>query len=239
MTKLIMFCLVLLNIQDSLSQSERLLVNYNTKSAYSAEKYLTDEEKKDSWKVQYVMKMKRDMESMEYILKIDHKKSEFEMVEKLRFSDYETNSIAFAEGGHRYYVDEKEFIQQLNFSGEKLLIVEEVNSFDWKLKNETKEILGFTCYLATYEKTGFSPIKIAAWYAPELPFPFGPKGYHGLPGLILEIVQNDVLTNTADAIDFSEDIMVIKPSIGRITTRSEFDARVESLVTTMKSYIKN
>lgn len=239
MKKCILLCLVLLCISEVSSQSEKLLVNYKTKTAYSVEKSLTEEEKKVSWKVEYARKMKRDIESLEYSLKIDNNKSEFELIEKLKFSDYETNSMASVDQGHRYYVDHEQFIERLNFSGEEFLIVEKAKGFKWKLKNESKEILGFTCYKATYEKTGEFGIKIDAWYAPELPFPFGPKGYNGLPGLILEIVQNDLLTNTASSIDFSEDIVVIKPTKGKVITRAEFDSKVQSTVTTMKSFNKN
>jgi len=238
MNGFIIFCIVLVSVSNARSQSEMLSVNYSTKTSFSLDS-MSEENKKIAWKVEYSTKMKRDFESMEYTLKIDHKKSEFEVVDKLQFSNYQTNSVAFVESGHRFYIDDQVFLEQTDFYGEELLIVEDVNGFDWKLKNESKEILGFTCYLATFEKTGNGAVTISAWYAPELPFPFGPKGYHGLPGLILEIVQNGKLTHTADSIDFSDDIMVIKPTTGKVISRSEFDEKVQRTVTTMKSYTKN
>lgn len=63
---------------------------------------------------------------------------------------------------------------------------------DWKLVNETKLIDKYTCYKATTVEVVQNPKgnfekDIIAWYCPELPFSFGPLGYGGLPGLILEL----------------------------------------------------
>jgi GLPGLI family protein len=67
---------------------------------------------------------------------------------------------------------------------------------DWKLVNETKLIDKYTCYKATTIEVVQNPKgnfekDIIAWYCPELPFSFGPLGYGGLPGLILELQTED------------------------------------------------
>jgi GLPGLI family protein len=63
---------------------------------------------------------------------------------------------------------------------------------DWILLNETKLIGNYKCYKATCDDIVVNKINtfrhpIIAWYCPEIPFPFGPLGYGGLPGLILEL----------------------------------------------------
>lgn len=55
---------------------------------------------------------------------------------------------------------------------------------NWKLINESKEILGIKCKKATTHLFGRNWI---AWYSEEYPFPLGPYKFYGLPGLILEI----------------------------------------------------
>src|SRR5690606_16702625 len=60
---------------------------------------------------------------------------------------------------------------------------EKLDIFDWEVKEETKEILGFLCQLATGHFRGRD---YEAWFALELP-QGGPWKYDGLPGLILEI----------------------------------------------------
>ncbi len=59
---------------------------------------------------------------------------------------------------------------------------------NWTLTNETKTIDSYLCYKATYNHSAKSMQGlVTAWYCPELPFSFGPKGYGGLPGLIVEL----------------------------------------------------
>lgn len=64
---------------------------------------------------------------------------------------------------------------------------------DWKLTQELKKINGFVCYKATRMPDQDSDeeidksFPIIAWYTKEIPLPYGPFAYGGLPGLILEL----------------------------------------------------
>jgi len=53
----------------------------------------------------------------------------------------------------------------------------------WKITQETKKIADYNCIKAT---TNFRGREWIAWFAPDIPVPFGPWKLHGLPGLILE-----------------------------------------------------
>lgn len=66
----------------------------------------------------------------------------------------------------------------------------------WEIGDESKIIQGYTCKkaitkLTFYEGREAKPYlsKVIAWFAPKLPYAFGPKGYGGLPGLILELKE--------------------------------------------------
>lgn len=64
---------------------------------------------------------------------------------------------------------------------------------DWSIKNESKQIIGFKAIKATatvkrYKSQGaINEVEVEAWFVPELPFSFGPIGYGGLPGLIVDL----------------------------------------------------
>lgn len=77
----------------------------------------------------------------------------------------------------------------------------------WVLKNDKKIIGGYECYKATSEYIvnnikGEFRHPVTAWYCPELPYSFGPRGYNGLPGLILELQVRNV-TYGVETIDFN------------------------------------
>lgn len=60
-------------------------------------------------------------------------------------------------------------------------------TIDWKIGNNTKEILGYQCREATAKYRGRNYV---AYFTAELPFSDGPHQFVGLPGLILEIYDN-------------------------------------------------
>lgn len=57
---------------------------------------------------------------------------------------------------------------------------------NWELADETKIINTITCKKA---KVKFKGRNWIAWYAPEIPFPYGPMKFSGLPGLIIKITD--------------------------------------------------
>ncbi|WP_144283675.1 GLPGLI family protein [Chryseobacterium echinoideorum] len=68
----------------------------------------------------------------------------------------------------------------------KLGYVEE-NTWNWKIVEENKEILGLKCQKATITKYGRNWV---AYYTPAYLIPFGPYKFNNLPGLILEVFDD-------------------------------------------------
>ena len=62
---------------------------------------------------------------------------------------------------------------------------------DWTLiPDSTKEILGYACNMA---KTVFAGREYVAWYTVDIPLPYGPYKFYGLPGLVVEVEDSTTL----------------------------------------------
>src|SRR5690606_38385085 len=76
-----------------------------------------------------------------------------------------------------YYTDLTEGTKLLrtSYGGKEYNVKSKIKKLDWKLTNEKKQIGKFLCYKAVLDKsnTGLNEDTIA-WYAPEIPFSFGP-----------------------------------------------------------------
>ncbi len=89
-------------------------------------------------------------------------------------------------------VSPKERVAEMKYrlpSGMDILSYSErVPEIQWNFAADaTVVVLGYECQLATAD---FSGRHYSAWFAPELPLPYGPYKFGGLPGLILRI-QDD------------------------------------------------
>lgn len=74
-------------------------------------------------------------------------------------------------------------------------------NFDWQFTSVPCDtILGYECQCATMRYAGRN---YTAWYATELPLPYGPYKFGGLPGLILKITD-DEKQYTWEAIGFEK-----------------------------------
>lgn len=134
------------------------------------------------------------------------------------------------------------FVNQNELFGKIFLIKDNLETYDWKLEDGTKNIGKFTCYKATYteeieiteasfgsdeedsEETRTETRTVTAWYTPQIPLNNGPEQYQGLPGLILEvndgqqqIVCSKIVLNT------NEEVNIKKPSKGKEVNQEEFD----------------
>ncbi|AZA59491.1 GLPGLI family protein [Chryseobacterium shandongense] len=67
-------------------------------------------------------------------------------------------------------------------------ISEKMPVFNWKIENETQEILGYQCKKATMNFRGRNYI---AWFTTKIPVSDGPWKFGGLPGLILKIEDDN------------------------------------------------
>lgn len=67
-------------------------------------------------------------------------------------------------------------------------ITEALPKIDWRIENESKEILGYKVQKAICNFRGRNYI---AWFTSKINVPDGPWKFNGLPGLILEISSTD------------------------------------------------
>ena len=176
----------------------------------------------------------RLMKNLVYMLLCNFNTARFEYVSGMSIDD-NTNERFIGKGGGDgvYYKNLKKKIKlhQVDnpLDGKKYLIIEDRNKYDWKLLKESKKILGYTCYKAIAVVKESNPITkkemkttVTVWYAPSIPIPFGPAGYDGLPGLVLESSISSFYF-VAQKIEFLDKKVSIKvPVKGKKVKETEF-----------------
>lgn len=153
------------------------------------------------------------------------KAGEFVELEKNRFYGWAVGP----DGSCTYYnnVKNSEHLRLVDAYGE-LFLVKNPNTV-WVLTNEVKKIGSYQCYKATaVEATNGNKVivksEVVAWYAPELNIPFGPLGFSGLPGLIMELEYQQTRYSVSKIeINPKENIEIKKPTQGIKVTKEEFD----------------
>lgn len=100
------------------------------------------------------------------------------------------------------------------------------SKLNWELTNESKLIDGKLCFKATLTRDSANSLRISknistAWFCPEIPIPFGPSNFNGLPGLIILIEFNN-FAYLAKEIVFDENIKVVKPKMTKVISEDEY-----------------
>ncbi|WP_157974417.1 GLPGLI family protein [Lewinella sp. IMCC34183] len=127
-------------------------------------------------------------------------------------------------GGNRIHyvnVTEKERLYEIKFgqSGGVVHVTTPYDKFTWQLTGRSKQVGKYTCREAKVEYvegtgTNGKPItrSYIAWFTPQLPYPYGPAGIDGLPGLILELYFDEraITGYRAESIDIEQ---VAHPSL--------------------------
>lgn len=70
------------------------------------------------------------------------------------------------------------------YGGNFYLVQDTYGKQPWVITSETKNIKGHTCTKATLSFRGRN---WEAWFAQDIPLPYGPWKFYGLPGLIVEV----------------------------------------------------
>jgi GLPGLI family protein len=116
---------------------------------------------------------------------------------------------------------EKENLHQIESLGSLFLITDSFEG-DWEITKETKIIGQYICFKAI-KKCKSCHNNDEVWFTPEIAVPFGPIGYSGLPGLVIE-VKKRIITLRLIKIDFQlDDIIIKKPSKGKVITIDKYN----------------
>lgn len=160
-------------------------------------------------------------------------------------------SVVFSGEGKKYMnLKDKFVIEEADVFGKEFLIKEKLIPTNWTLVDETKNIGAYTCYKAIVEiavtekeKQEYEeflkrdaikpalfkmkepkPKRITSWYTPEIPISFGPNNYYGLPGLILEINDEEkIILCSKVTLNNKVKAKIKAPNNGKTVTQKEFD----------------
>ena len=222
--KFILFLFLSTNIY---AQTNSVRVNYDLKIGYD-EGFSNDDVLKD-----YYAKAQRGAEFVHFNLEVNKLASYFEMKETMQSTEVDF-ATAFSLASTSYYTEANsnhKMRYENGYLGE--FRVNYIEKTEWKLENETKYIDGYLCLKATSEQIVVTPEKkfrhpIIAWYCPAIPFSFGPNGFNGLPGLILELQVRNI-TWGATKIELSKDDKIIeKPTKGKLLSEEAYFKMIAS-----------
>ncbi|OYU85578.1 MAG: hypothetical protein CFE24_01355 [Flavobacterium sp. BFFFF2] len=179
----------------------------------------------------YYKKAKAEANQMGFTLQIDHHKMLFFKNEGLSIAK-SSFADAFCDAVGVFYY-ENGGLEILNDIDDKHIgryIIKLKGQFQWKLHNEQKKIDHYNCLKATSEiKNGDKTTLVTAWYCPQIPVSFGPKGYNGLPGLILELHEGDVVFGANKVALNHLDKAIQKPTGAPLLTEKEYNDLIQKM----------
>ncbi|MCW5520850.1 GLPGLI family protein [Aureitalea sp. L0-47] len=135
---------------------------------------------------------------------------------------------------------ENKLVRETEIMSKPFLIRDKPEKREWELTKETKSIGEYTCFKATsneeVEEQMFSSevdsvvttTKLrttTAWYTLDIPVQHGPDDYWGLPGLIMEVSDEDqTILCSKIVLNPEKADEIVAPKKGKVVTRDEFRA---------------
>lgn len=228
MNKLLLIPFIFFTFLNTNSQNFKGIIEYGKRSE---EKVLTKEDIKRKKENPEKHKRFQKMNSMYaegekkliFKLKIDNNASNFKMKPLLK-SVNSKKQLGPGPYDRGIYFNKDFRILQLNAFGELFLISKP--KLIWKIYKENKKIGNYVCLKATTEisiNSQGSKELITAWFTPKIPLSFGPLGYDGLPGLILELeIHKKIYFVKKLTLNPKEQIKTGMPTKGVKLTEKEF-----------------
>lgn len=241
-TKLIFFFLIcvssfLYSQQNSgvITYGQRIIISDNSKSlkkSYFSDYYNAERKK-----------MSESSKRITYKLRFNKLAASFSSERSMSIGD-SSNDLEFAilhvnGDGERYFSAENNVsLWAHDVFGRDVILVDTINSMDWTITKETKKIGKYKVIKATKNKvlTNKRIIEIVAWFAPEIPNNYGPLGYYGLPGLILELQGRDFIIFATKVKFKKKSLHIEKPSKGDYMVKKEYDVYVDKAA---RDFIRN
>jgi len=176
-----------------------------------------------------VLKVKKEASLMEFTLSYNQEASYFHKEKNVPIDRHIANiaSILSGSGADYHQYPKNKTVLQNQEVANTMYQVDFSRKFEgWQLTNEKKQIEDYTCYkaiLLEFNENTQRNTETIAWFTPDIPAPYGPIGYGGLPGLILELTYKyavysvkQITLNPNKGVDFP----IIKD--GKIITEKEW-----------------
>lgn len=213
-------------------------------------------------KKQIAERLKNRLEKT-YILTFNQEESIYKEDEKLDAISGATDSWGknFTPGYLYKNVKNNILLQNQEFYGKRFLVNDTLQSLDWVMGLDTKQIGNYTCFKATCKipssdlewwsfswdsiresnsEIGEQDVKmteVTAWYSPQIPINQGPLEYWGLPGLILEVSSgNTVILCSKIVLNPEEKTEIEAPNKGTVVNKKEYK---EIIIKKMTEYRDN
>ena len=206
-----------------------------------------DLSEKPKKQVEYINEMYENAKDTDFVLTLNSNQSIFLASKGIEVSSNPAAHFISSRvvAGGSYYTDLKNetvLIKKVVGGEEIIVSLEQFDTNDWELTNETKLINNYKCFKASRKKIvenykGTFSFEIEAWFAPELPGRFGPKEFSGLPGIVLEL-KDTHYTFYVEKIEFLNTTPKIKPFKGKVVTESEYLEIIQKNLTNFKERIK-
>ena len=173
----------------------------------------------------------------------------------MRFNFRMPTANTFTDIAKQMQYEERAFFEK------EFLIVDSIKQYKWKLSEETKTIAKQLCKKATTmisapqmrmrisiggsanntdttANTQRAPkeTELVVWYAENIPVSFGPDSYNGLPGVIMEIDQDNG-ANVTTAVEVSTKYPkkeLVAPTKGEKMNRAQFQENMQKLMQEMQ-----
>ena len=148
---------------------------------------------------QFGKKLVREISLLHFSLKYRLNESYFENLPHVPFDDLSAKLALISAGSlNNWYqnLEEKISFFNINIASADYTVVYQDHMQGWQLENESKEIEGYQCFKASITILNTRTLEndiVEAWYTTDIPVPYGPAGYGGLPGLILELRHKGVI----------------------------------------------
>ena len=148
-------------------------------------------------------------------------------------------AIAFSGVSGKYYNIKKTSLLLREFEEEGFgkIILQSQYNYNWELLNESKKIDGLTCFKASRIMTidngdaGVFNRTITAWYCPSIPVPYGPAGEGGLPGLILELHNRNVILGVRKIdLNPNKKNVITLPTKGKWLSEKEYSKMLDDII---------
>jgi GLPGLI family protein len=212
----------------SQEKPKSLEVEYHIKLMYNPAAKSGEKSDNNSSLFHRIEKMKTVLPFFKFDFEANRNSARFQVQDYMERSNTRVNlytTLVYADAQGIFYTNtNKEINLRKRKLGPKNFLVTKNTKYDWKITGEPKIIAGYKCLKATADVYLNPQYKkeVQAWFCPQLSFSFGPKGYSGLPGLILGLEVNGFYFYANDVEVKEKDTRIEKPN-GKIISQKKWE----------------